>query len=66
MLALIRLIIHQTCSLVIVLSYPVENGVDLAIGIENSGLASELHDLAHDDDILANVRIEHVCRNAGC
>lgn len=46
-------------------SYTVENGIDLAVGIEKSRLASELHDFADDDDILANIGVEHISGNAG-
>lgn len=46
-------------------SYTVENGIDLAVGVEKSRLAPELHDLADDDDILADIRVEHVGGDAG-
>lgn len=56
---------HQTSEWAVWRSYTVENGIDLAVGVEKSRLAPELHDLADDDDILANIRVKHVGGDAG-
>jgi uncharacterized membrane protein len=47
-------------------SYAVENSIDLAIGVENGSLASELSDLADNDDVLTDVGVEQSGGDAGC
>lgn len=46
--------------------YAIEKGVDLAVGIKKSRIASKLHDFANNYNVLADIRVEHIGRNARC
>jgi hypothetical protein len=47
-------------------TYPIQDGCDLPIGVDDSRVPTELEDFAHDYDIALHIRIEERAGDAGC